>query len=204
MRRFALFAVVALPGLLACRSGVSTEEAVASISDADYLSKISVIADDSMRGRANLSPEITKTAEWVGSQFQADGLKPGGDDGTFIQHYTIEQTKPDFEASSIQVTGGPALEFGKDMNLGRGGGSGTVTGGVVLVVGTPDPDQDFPAEQVSGKHVILLRRGRAGVSHHGRPQLRRRLGCHCESHPGAGSEPASLGLGNRDGKLHHS
>ena len=156
MRRSILFAVLALPGLLACQSGVSTEEAAASISDADYLSKISVIADDSMRGRANLSPEITETAEWVASQFQADGLKPGGDDGTFIQHYTIERAKVDFEASSIQVTGGPALELGKDVNFGRGGGSGTVTGGVVLVVGTPDPNQDFPAEKVSGKHVILI------------------------------------------------
>ncbi len=156
MRRSILFAVVALPGVLACQSGVSTEEAVASISDADYLSKISVIADDSMRGRANLSPEITKTAEWVASQFQADGLKPGGDDGTFIQHYTIERSKLDFEASSIQVTGGPALELGEDMNFGRGAGSGTVTGGVVLVVGTPDSSQAFPAEQVSGKHVIFI------------------------------------------------
>ncbi|NJD17793.1 MAG: M20/M25/M40 family metallo-hydrolase, partial [Gemmatimonadetes bacterium] len=145
-----------LPGLLACGSGVSTEAAVASISDADYLSKISVIADDSMRGRANLSPEITKTAEWVASQFQADGLKPGGDDGTFIQHYTIARSKVDFEASSIQVTGGPALAFGKDMNFGRGAASGTVTGGVVLVVGTPDSSQAYPAEQVKGKHVIFV------------------------------------------------
>lgn len=156
MRRFALFAVLTLNGLLACQSGVSEEEAVASISDADYLSKISVIADDSMRGRANLSPELTKTAEWVASQFQADGLKPGGDDGTFIQHYTIERSKVDFEASSIQVPGGPALAFGQDVNIGRGGESGTVTGAVVLVVGSPDPDQEFPAEQVSGKHVIFI------------------------------------------------
>jgi len=156
MRRFAFFAVLALPGLLACRSGVSTEEAAASISDADYLSKISVIADDSMRGRGNLSPEITKTAEWVASQFQADGLKPGGDDGTFIQHYTIQRAKLDFGASSIEVMGGPALEFGKDMNFGRGAASGTVTGGVVLMVGTPDPDQESPAEQVTGKNVIYI------------------------------------------------
>ena len=156
MRRSALFAVLALPGLLACGSGVSTEEAVASISDADYLSKISVIADDSMRGRANLSPEITKTAEWVASQFQADGLKPGGDGGTFIQHYTIERSKLDFEASSIQVTGGPALAFGTDMSFGRGAASGTVAGGVVLVVGIPDSTQPFPAEQVSGKHVLFI------------------------------------------------
>ena len=156
MRRSALWVVLALGALQACRSGVSKEEAVASISDADYLSKISVIADDSMRGRANLSPELTMTAEWVASQFQAYGLKPGGDDGTFIQHYTIERSQVDFEASSIQVTGGPALEFGKDMNFGRGAASGTVTGGVVLVVGNPDPDEDFPAEKVSGKHVILI------------------------------------------------
>ena len=156
MRRSALFALLTLPGLLACGSGVSTEEAVASISDADYLSKISVIADDSMRGRANLSPELIETADWVASQFQAYGLKPGGDDGTFIQHYTIERAKLDFEASSIEVTGGPALAFGKDMNFGRGATSGAVTGGVVLVVGIPDSTEQFPAEQLRGKHVIFI------------------------------------------------
>jgi len=183
MRRSSLFAVVALSGLVACRSGVSKEEAVASISDADYLSKISVIADDSMRGRANLSPELTETAEWVASQFRADGLKPGGDDGTFVQHYTIERSKVDFEASSIQVSGGPALEFGKDMNFGRGGGSGTVVGGVVLVVGTPDQDQDLPAEKVNGKHVIFI--PGAAESQTGRRRMRFPPGL-------AQAQPASL------------
>ncbi|MHB1194204.1 MAG: M20/M25/M40 family metallo-hydrolase [Longimicrobiales bacterium] len=172
MRRSALFAVLTLPGLLACGSGVSTEEAVASISDADYLSKISVIADDSMRGRANLSPEITKTAEWVASQFQADGLKPGGDDGTFIQHYTIQRSKLDFEASSIEVTGGPALAFGKDMNFGRGATSGAVTGGVVLVVGVPDSTEQFPAEQLRGKHVIFIPAAAGAAPEAGRQRVR--------------------------------
>ncbi len=156
MKRLAILLLLASPGFHACQGGVPVEEAVASISEADYLRKISIIADDSMMGRANLSQELVETAEWIAAEFLRYGLKPGGDDGTYLQHYTIRQVRPDFQASSVQVTGGAPMELGRDLNFGRGGGGGTVTGGVVLLTGTPGPDQPFPAEQVRGKHVVLI------------------------------------------------
>ena len=104
-KRIAALALLVLPVFSACRSGVSVEEAVASISEADYLAKISIIAHDSMLGRANLTPELVETAEWIAAEFQRYGLKPGGDNGSFLQRYTIRRVKPDFQASSVQVTG---------------------------------------------------------------------------------------------------
>jgi hypothetical protein len=81
MRRLAVLAVFALPGILSCQRGVPLEEAVASISEAEFLRKIEIIAHDSMLGRANPSPGLDMTAAWVADEFRRYGLKPGGDGG---------------------------------------------------------------------------------------------------------------------------
>ncbi len=156
MRRLAILALLASPGLYACQDGVPVEEAVASLTEADFLEKISVIADDSMMGRANPSPGLDMTAQWIGDEFKSYGLKPGGGDGTFVQKYHVRETAPDFEASSAQVAGGPALEFGTDLNFMRGSGSGEVTGSVVVLAGDLAGAQDLPAEQFAGKHIVIV------------------------------------------------
>ena len=81
MRRIAILALLASPCFLACSDGVPLEEAVASINEADFLAKISVIADDSMMGRANPSPGLNMTAQWIADEFESYGLKPGGATG---------------------------------------------------------------------------------------------------------------------------
>ncbi len=156
MRRFVIMALLASPALMACDAGVPVEEAAASLTEADFLEKISVIADDSMMGRANPSPGLNMTAQWIAEEFESYGLEPGGGDGTFIQKYHVRETAPDFEASSAQVTGGPALAFGTDLNFMRGSGSGEVTGSVVILAGNMAGAQDLPADQIAGKHVIIV------------------------------------------------
>ncbi len=156
MRRFALLAILFAPGLLACQRGVPVEEAVASINEADFLQKIGVIAHDSMMGRANPSPGLDMTAEWIAEEFKRYGLKPGGDDGGFIQNYHVGEVAMDFEASSASVTGGPNLEFGTDLIPMRGAGSTDVTGTVVVLAGNLAQAQDLPPDQITGKHVVIL------------------------------------------------
>jgi len=170
MKKLLFLAVFAAPAVLACQGGVPVEEAVASISEEDYLRKVSVIADDSMMGRANPSPGLNKTAEWIAEEFRRYGLKPGGDDGSFIQHYPIRETAPDFEASSAQVTGGPVLEFGRDLSFMRGSGGGQATGPVALLVGNLAAAQDIPLDQISGKHLIIVPASDASAS--GRRRMR--------------------------------
>lgn len=156
MRRLVILALLASPSLLACQGGVPVEEAVASITEADFFQKVGVIAHDSMMGRANPSPGLDMTAQWVGDEFKRYGLKPGGDDGSFVQEYHIGETAMDFEASSASVTGGPALEFGTDLNFMRGSGSGEVTGTVAVLVGNLAAAQDLPAYQIAGKHLVII------------------------------------------------
>src|SRR4029077_20057064 len=62
---------------------------------ADYPQRIAVIADDSMRGRGTPSPELEKVAQYIAGEFQRFGLRPGGDNGTFIQRYPIRRSMID-------------------------------------------------------------------------------------------------------------
>ncbi len=156
MRRFLILAILAGPGILACQRGVPVEEAVASINEEDYLRKVSVIAHDCMMGRYNPSPGLSMTADWIAEEFEKYGLMPGGDDGTFIQSYHIGERGVDFDASSATITGGGTLAFGTDLNLMRASGGGEVTGSVALVIGNLASAQDLPADQITGKHIILV------------------------------------------------
>jgi hypothetical protein len=156
MRRFLFLALAFFPGILACKGGVPVEEAVASISENDFIQKVGVIAHDSMMGRANPSPGLDMTAQWIAGEFEKYGLKPGGDEGSFIQSYHIGEKASDFEASSAQVVGGPTLEFGNDLNFIRAAGTGEVTGGAVVMVGTLASAQELPSEMISGKHIIIV------------------------------------------------
>lgn len=50
---------------------------------------ITVIAHDSMRGRATPSHGLDRTASYIAAQFARSGLQPLGNSGTFIQRYSI-------------------------------------------------------------------------------------------------------------------
>jgi len=78
-------------------------QAAATITEADYMRRIGVIAHDSMRGRNTPSPELEATAEWIASEFRAMGLEPAGDDGTFIQRYSIADMRRRRSESDAQT-----------------------------------------------------------------------------------------------------
>ena len=96
MKRFAALALLLLPGTLGAQSsGVAA--AAASITEADFYDRVGIIAHDSMMGRDTPSPGLDLTARWIADEFRRFGLKPGGDDGSYLQEYVIQQVAPDFE-----------------------------------------------------------------------------------------------------------
>ncbi len=155
MRVLATLLLLTLPLISSCSGGVSLEEAVASITEDEFREKVLIIAHDSMMGRANPSPGLDRTAEYVANEFRRYGLEPGGDDGTFIQHYTMREVTLDFDASSVQVTGGPELAFGRDLGLIRATGGEPTTAGVVLVTGI-EGGEDLDPASLQGKHVFIV------------------------------------------------
>ena len=162
MKWFVFLALLVSPAFLACQGGVPVDEAAASISEDDFLRKVSVIADDSMMGRANPSPGLNMTAQWIASEFEDYGLKPGGDDGTFIQTYHIGERAIDFDASGIQVEGGPALAFGTDVTAYMAGGSVDASGPVLVFAGDLANAQGLSSEDIAGKHLVLVPSADAG------------------------------------------
>ena len=119
--RLALLLAV-LPAPAAAQRLVPAARGAASISSADVQRRIGIIADDSMLGRATPSPQLDAVAAYVAGEFRRFGLKPGGDSGTYFQHYPLEVLRFDPESSSIRITGrAPATwRAGQDVLLVEG------------------------------------------------------------------------------------
>ena len=96
--------LAALPGLAAAQRQRPAARGAASITIADVQRRIGVIADDSMLGRATPSPQLDAVAAYVAGEFQRFGLRPGGDSGTYFQHYPLEVLRFDPESSTIRIT----------------------------------------------------------------------------------------------------
>lgn len=168
-----LSAAVSAP-LLAQRNGraaaranqnaaAQVQQAVNTIAEAEYRARIGVIADDSMRGRGTPSPELEQVAAYIGGQFQSFGLRPGGDNGGFLQRYPIRRSVLD-SASFVMAMGRGAhghWPLGRDATLlGTLGGempAGGVSGPLVLVVGVPaDTARPFGDTDMRGALVLQV------------------------------------------------
>jgi hypothetical protein len=82
MRSFVAGAVLAL-------AGATATAAPADITAAALLDHIKFLASDDMMGRGDGSAELEKAAEYIARQFQAAGLEPGGDGGTWFQPFEL-------------------------------------------------------------------------------------------------------------------
>jgi hypothetical protein len=147
--------VAALVPTLAAAQQPGVTEAAATITEADFMSRIGVIAHDSMQGRNTPSPGLDRTAEWIAAQFEEMGLRGGGDDGGFIQRYPLRSVVVDTVASALSG-GGQRLAYGADMVQLTGRGDVDLTGGVVLFSGSLNFQAAAAAAPLAGNHVVLL------------------------------------------------
>src|SRR3989475_9849764 len=102
--RLALLLAV-FPGLAAAQRQRPAARGAASITTADVQRRIGIIADDAMLGRATPSPQLDAVAAYVAGEFKRFGLKPGGDSGTYFQHYPLEIRRVEPESSIIRIAG---------------------------------------------------------------------------------------------------
>ena len=137
----AVFALVCLvwPSMAVAQS---TEQAVNSITEADIYRHIEVMAHDSMRGRDTPSPELDLTAEYVASEFRRIGLKPGAEDGSYIQRYPLTEGRRQL---SVAISGTSGWQPGDDVVQMSGGGF-EASGPLVLVTGSGEPTQPIQVE----------------------------------------------------------
>jgi Peptidase family M28 len=159
IRRLALCALL-LPAAVVAQTTAAVQRAVSTITPADVVHRIGVIADDSMLGRATPSPQLEQVARYIAGEFKRFGLKPLGDSGTFIQHYPIARQQIDLTKSVMTIaTGASATTFriGTDINFMNGRLPHTdPTGHVVLLLGVRDTLNFLAGANVKGAWVALV------------------------------------------------
>jgi len=55
----------------------------------EFLEPIKYLASDQLQGRGDGTPELDQAANYLANHFRQFGLKPAGDDGTLLQHFTL-------------------------------------------------------------------------------------------------------------------
>lgn len=120
------------------RNGVINAELPAD--QAAMKSHVMFLASDQMRGRDAGSPEYDIAAQYVASQFYAAGLRPAGDEGSYLQKVPLLSFKPASEGSFVLTPKGKdaqpiTLVFGKDY--------------------VPSADPTQPETKVSGQVVFV-------------------------------------------------
>lgn len=63
------------------------DSALETITPAEMYDRIAFLASDELAGRDTPSPGLEQAAEYLVRQFEALGLEPGGESGTFLQRY---------------------------------------------------------------------------------------------------------------------
>ena len=159
IRPLALCALL-LPAAAVAQTTAAVQRAVRTITPADVVHRIGVIADDSMLGRATPSPQLEMVARYIAGEFKRFGLKPLGDSGTFIQHYPIARQQIDLTKSIMTIaTGASATTFriGTDVNFMNGRlPPADPTGHVVLLLGERDTLNLLAGADVKGAWVALI------------------------------------------------
>ncbi len=159
MRRSSTLPAVILATLAvgACADGTDTpEEAAATITEEDYRAKLQVIAHDSMMGRDTPSEGLEETATWIADEFREYGLEPGGEDAGYLQRWPYPAFAADWDATSVEVRGGPGLRLGEDLAYRGAPVEGEFAGDVVVVAGTAGGRGDAGELDVEGRHVIAF------------------------------------------------
>ncbi|MCB9897846.1 MAG: M28 family peptidase [Planctomycetes bacterium] len=159
-RRFALssLAVFVLAALL---QGCASHD-LPMVSPSVYEADVRWLADDAREGRETGSRGLFAAADYVAARFASLGLAPGGDDGTWFQHFTAAGPRELGDDNSL-VVGDLQLEFETEWMPLSSSGGGSVQGPLVFAgFGISDPDggwDDYQGLPVDGAVVLLLRGG---------------------------------------------
>ena len=144
------------PGVQAAIRGIDPERIRAHVK---------FLADDLLEGRGTGTRGGDVAARYIAAQFELDGLKPAGDDGTYLQRVDFqgEQTLPATSASLAPAHGAPIdLKLGEDYVVGNQTQADhvDVDAPVVFVgYGIEAPEyhwNDFKGIDVRGKVVLVI------------------------------------------------
>ncbi len=124
---------------------------------------IAYMASDDKEGRKSLTPGYEKVAEWAAGKFKEWGLKPAGDNGTFLQDVPIENGFTWTTGIPELIVDGRAFYTkDADFTLGSMSVAGAQAAGEIVFVGygisAPDKGLDeYAGVDVKGRIVIAFK-----------------------------------------------
>jgi Zn-dependent M28 family amino/carboxypeptidase len=136
----------------------------ASINAADFAERVQTLASDEFEGRAPGSAGETLTLDYLKTQFEQMGLKPGNGDSFFQDVPMVETTADESTVLKLDVKGETReLQFGSDMVIGTRTGEPEVkiddSQLVFVGYGVNAPEQgwnDYAGVDVKGKTVVIF------------------------------------------------
>jgi hypothetical protein len=169
--RIALFSAVVLTiALVKGSTGLRAGNDVADTSSTAIRAQairadMQFLADDLLEGRGTGTRGHEIAAKFVAAEFEAMGLEPAGDNGTFFQNVPLRSIRPDEERTTLSIVRGgkeQALMFRRDfVTLGDPGRTEVSVQGPVVYVGfgVTAPEQgydDYAGQEAKGKIVAFL------------------------------------------------
>ena len=123
-----------------------------AITPGDLMTRLYILADDSMQGREAGTPGNVKGTAYIAAEIKRAGLVPAGDDGTYFQTIPL-RTRTFDTTSTFALAGAPLTAFTDYLPLGprplESQALSIVFGGEV-----GDSAARITAEQASGKLVV--------------------------------------------------
>lgn len=173
-----------LPAALFAQNQISiqvpAQTAVQQLSKDRFRAHMAFLADDLLEGRLTGTRGHELAARYIAAQFEALGLAPAGDQGTYYQRVPLRETTVDPVESSVEIVreGGVTnrLKWSEDFTMGIMTQSiGSVEAPVIFVgfgVETPDRSyDDYAGVDVKGKIVAGLYGGPPRLSSEMRAHL---------------------------------
>ncbi len=124
----------------------------ADITSSDLMTRLYILADDSMMGREAGTLGNVKGTDYIAAEAKRIGLQPAGDDGTYFQ--TVPYKTRSLDTASVIAVNGEHLRLGDDfLPAGRDGGK--AMGLTAVYGGAADAEPGLTPEQARGKLVVL-------------------------------------------------
>jgi len=123
------------------------------------LAHIQFLADDRLEGRASGTRGCQEAAKYVADRFNACGLSPGGDFGTYYQSFVAECGRRVLESTSCTVAG-RMLKLDQEFAVAKSGGKAQGSGALVLAgygISAPEAGHDdYASLAVEGRIVVVF------------------------------------------------
>ncbi|MCK5489673.1 MAG: M28 family peptidase [Gemmatimonadetes bacterium] len=89
---------------------ISPAAGAETITADEMMAHISFLASDELGGRDTPSPGLERAAVYLEEAFRSAGLQPAGDNGSFLQRWTFEQTSLRSAEVAVEISSGESSE----------------------------------------------------------------------------------------------